>query len=70
MVVTLKNTLVIFYEIKEMFIMQLNNLTHRHYLSETKPYVHSKTCVQMCLIALFVITKAKNNPNILPVANE
>lgn len=54
-----------FCEIKHMLGGQFNKLTLKHYSSEMKSYVHSKTCIQLFLMASFVITKGEPNPNIL-----
>lgn len=37
--------------------------------SEMKTYVHSKTCMQRFMVALFIGTKIGNNPNVLQLVN-
>lgn len=50
-----------------------SNLTLRYLLKsnerEIKTYVHTKTCIQIVIAALFVIAKTGNNPNVLELIN-
>lgn len=70
MVIALESIPVVFMKLNICWPWRLNNLTLKHYPSEMKSYVHLKTCRQICLIALFLITEAENNSNILPLANK
>ena len=69
MVVILENILTVSYEIKKC-LSSNSTICINDYRSEMKHHMSSKTCVQIFLVDLFIITKAKNNPNILQLANK
>lgn len=62
---TLENILLVSYKGKHTLAMQLYHPTLGIYPSEMKTCVHTKSCIQMFKVSLFIITKAGNNSNVL-----
>lgn len=54
---TLENNLVISYNVKNTLIIKPCNPLPVIYLSETKPYVHTKTYMWMFTVALFIFVQ-------------
>ena len=60
----LASSLAVSQMIKFRLTMWLRNSTLDIFSGEMKMYVHTKTCIQMSIAALFMIVKNGNDPNV------
>lgn len=60
----LASSLAVSQMIKFRLTMWLRNSTLGIFSGEMKMYVHTKTCIQMSIAALFMIVKNGNDPNV------
>lgn len=67
--ITLENSLAVSYTIKHTLTIQPCNLLLGIYPGEIKTNDHTKTCTQMFLGALFIISLIGNNINVLQKVN-